>query len=32
MVTNVPYQLGSAEEAEYRREEAAATDTGPVTR
>jgi hypothetical protein len=33
MVTNVPYQLGSAEEAEYRRqEEAAATDAGAVTR
>ena len=33
MVTNVPYQLGSAEAAEHRRgEEGATTGAGPVTR
>ncbi|WP_245861841.1 APC family permease [Phycicoccus duodecadis] len=33
MVTNVPYQLGSAAAAEHRhQEEGAATDAGPVTR
>jgi len=33
MVTNVPYQLGSAEAADHRHEEeGAAADAGPVTR
>jgi hypothetical protein len=33
MVTNVPYQLGSAEAAEHRRqEEAPAASASPVTR
>ena len=33
MVTNVPYQLGSAEAADHRRqEEGAAADAGPVPR